>query len=182
MSGVEKVFGDFSDYSLNIRGIDTGNVFRNGVGGYLWNQQEDIAMLEKIEFIKGPAGFMISLAYPGGVVNNVTKQPVRENIANINAAFGSFNLMRLAADFGGSFSKTSKFSYRFNGGVQYQDRFFQFSTAFKYFLCGALTYDLNKKFQSQQSITRCMVKQKGVTRVRLRSMEIICASGRFYRC
>ena len=61
-SGVEKSDGDFSDYSLNIRGTDaTRNVFRNGVGCYLWNQQEDIAMLEKIEFIKGPAGFLSAL-------------------------------------------------------------------------------------------------------------------------
>jgi iron complex outermembrane recepter protein len=162
VSGVEKFDGDFSDYSLNIRGTEaTGNVFRNGVGGYLWNQQEDIAMLEKIEFIKGPAGFMISLAEPGGVINNVTKQPVRENIANINAAFGSFNLMRLTSDFGGSFSKTSKFSYRFNGGVQYQDRFYQFSTAFKYFLCGVLTYDLNKKISITAEYNKTYGETKG---------------------
>ena len=80
VSGVVKTAGGLDDYQLIIRGTDaTFNVFRNGVGGYWWNQQEDVAMLEKIEFIKGPAGFMISMAEPGGVINNVTKQPVKKN-------------------------------------------------------------------------------------------------------
>ena len=146
VSGVEKTYGGLNDYSLIIRGSDaTWNVFRNGVGGYWWDQQEDVAMLEKIEFIKGPAGFMMSAAEPGGIVNTVTKQPVKDRIANINAAFGSYNMIRLTADLGGSFSKKSKFSYRFNAGINQQDRAFQFSTASRYFICAALKYDFNKK-------------------------------------
>jgi iron complex outermembrane receptor protein len=107
VSGVEKNYAGVNDYSLMIRGTDAAfNVFRNGVGGYYaWNLQEDIAMLQKTEFVKGPAGFMISIAEPGGIVNTVTKQPVKERIVKVNAAFGSFNMMRLTADLGGSFSK-----------------------------------------------------------------------------
>jgi iron complex outermembrane recepter protein len=146
VSGVGKTYGGLNDYQLIIRGTDaTWAVFRNGVGGYWWNQQEDGAMLEKIEFIKGPAGFIASFTQPGGIVNNVTKQPAKERIANIDAAFGSFNLVRLTADLGGSFSKTSKFSYRFNTGIHLQDRAFQFSKASRYFICAALKYDLNKE-------------------------------------
>ena len=88
---------------------------------------------------------MSSFAEPGGIVNNVTKQPVKERIANINAALGSYNMMRMTADLGGSFSKTSKFSYRFNAGIQRQDRAFQFSNASRHFICAALKYDLNEK-------------------------------------
>ena len=146
VSGIEKTYGGLNDYSLIIRGSDaTYNVFRNGVGGYWWNQQEDIGMLEKIEFIKGPVGFMMSEAEPGGIVNISTKQPIREPLMNINAAFGSYNMKRLTSDFGGSLSKQSKFSYRFNAGIHYQDRAFQFSNALRYFVCGALKYDLDKK-------------------------------------
>jgi outer membrane receptor for ferric coprogen and ferric-rhodotorulic acid len=99
VSGVTKYYGTLNDYSLIIRGMDaTYSVFRNGVGGYWWNQQEDVAMLEKIEFIKGPASFIVSLCEPGGIVNNVTKQPTKERIASVSGGFGSFNLMRLTAD------------------------------------------------------------------------------------
>jgi len=145
VSGVSKSYGVLNDVVLIIRGTDAGgNVFRNGLGGYWWNQQEDAAMLEKVEFIKGPAGFMMSLAEPGGIVNTVTKQPSKETIANINAAYGSFNLLRLTADFGGSFSKTSRFSYRMNAGIHSQERAFHNSKALRYFLCGALKYEPGK--------------------------------------
>ncbi len=146
ISGIEKTYGGLNDYSLIIRGTNaTYSVVRNGVGNFWWNQQEDAAMVEKIEFIKGPAGFIMSEAEPGGVVNIVTKQPQKESITNINVGFGSFNMMRLTADIGGSFSKSSKFSYRFNAGFHHQNRSFQFGTASRYFVCAALKYDLNKK-------------------------------------
>jgi iron complex outermembrane receptor protein len=146
VSGIQKYYGGLNDYQLIIRGAVTQfNVFRNGMAGFWWNQQEDAEMLEKIEFIKGPSGFMMSMSEPGGIVNNVTKQPVKEKIASINAGFGSYNLFRFATDLGGAFSKKSKFSYRFNAGIHTQKRAFQFSKAYRYFICGAVTYNLNQK-------------------------------------
>lgn len=121
------------------------SLFRNGIGGYFWNQQEDVAMLEKIEFVKGPAGFMSSNGEPSGVINNVTKQPVKERIATVDVGFGSFNLIRLAADFGGVLSKNGKILYRFNAGIQNQERAFKFGKAMRYFICSAIKYDLNTR-------------------------------------
>ena len=146
VSGVAKTYGDLNDYSLIIRGTDaTYNVFRNGAGGVWWNQQEDAAMVEKIEFVKGPAGFMVSIAEPGGIVNVVTKQPSKERIANVNMGFGSYNMMRLTADLGGSLTKSGKLYYRFVAGVHKQGRDFQFGKAIRYFICPAVTYEFNKK-------------------------------------
>jgi iron complex outermembrane receptor protein len=142
VSGIVKPYGGLNDYSLIIRGTDAAwNVFRNGMNGYFWNQQEDAAMIEKIEFIKGPAGYMNSLAQPGGFVNIVTKQPTKERIANINASLGSYNLMRLSTDFGGALSKRGKLSCRFNTGIHNQQRAFQFSRASRYFVCAAMRYE-----------------------------------------
>lgn len=146
VSGVQKTDGGLNDFNVNIRGTDaTLNVARNGVTGYWFNQQEDVGMLEKIEFIKGPAGFLVSHNEPGGFINAITKQPTKETIANINAGFGSFNMVRLAADFGGMIKKSGKISYRFNTGVHNQERAFQSGKAFRYFVCAAATYDLDKK-------------------------------------
>jgi len=146
VSGIQQYYGGLNDYELIIRGtVEAFNVLRNGVGGFWFNQQEDAEMLEKIEFIKGPAGFMMSMAEPGGIVNIVTKQPAKEKVANINAGFGSYNLFRLAADFGGAFSRKSKFIYRLNTGLHTQERAFQFSKAYRDFICGAVTYNLNEK-------------------------------------
>ena len=146
VSGIQKDQGGLNDYSLNIRGTDaTFNVSRNGLSGYWWNQQEDADMIEKIEFIKGPASFMMSNAEPGGFVNVVTKQPTNERIANINAAFGNYNMLRFTTDLGGVIDKKKKFSYRFNSGVHYQERAFQFSKASRYFICAALKYEPGAK-------------------------------------
>ncbi|HEX3168020.1 MAG TPA: TonB-dependent receptor, partial [Chitinophagaceae bacterium] len=103
VSGVQKTGGGLNDISLIMRGTEVGwwSLFRNGMGYYWWNQQEDAAMIEKIEFVKGPAGFMTGASDGAGVTNIVTKQPVKEGIAFLNAGFGSFNLMRLTTDFGG---------------------------------------------------------------------------------
>ena len=146
VSGVEKTYGDLNDYSLIIRGTDaTYNVFRNGAGGDWWNQQEDVAMVDKIEFVKGPAGFMVSIAEPGGIVNVVTKQPTKERIASVDMGFGSYNMMRLTTDFGGTLTKSGKLYYRFIAGIHKQRRDFQFGKAMRYFICPALTYEFNKK-------------------------------------
>ena len=146
VSGIQKNQGDLNDFTLNIRGIQSFfNGFRNGLGLYVWNQQEDIAMIEKIEFIKGPAGFIASNFPPGGFVNIITKQPQRDPVASANIEYGSFNLFRLTTDWGGAFSKKSKFTYRFNAGLHQQQRAFQFSHAQRYFICGALKYEPDKK-------------------------------------
>jgi iron complex outermembrane receptor protein len=146
VSGIQKNYGELNDITLNFRGVEGSfNIFRNGLGGYWWNQQEDIAMIEKIEFIKGPAGFMVNNFPPGGFVNMVTKQPQREPVASVNIEYGSFDLFRLTTDWGGAFSKKSKFTYRFNAGLHNQKRAFQFGNAKHYFICGAIKYEPNKK-------------------------------------
>lgn len=146
VSGIQKNQGDLNDLTLNIRGTQSiFNIYRNGIGQYVWNQQEDIAMIEKIEFIKGPSGFIVSNFPPGGLVNIITKQPQRDPVASVTIGYGSFNLFRLTTDWGGAFSKKSKFTYRFNAGLHHQQRAFQFSHAQRYFICGALKYEPDKK-------------------------------------
>ncbi|HEX7846617.1 MAG TPA: TonB-dependent receptor, partial [Chitinophagaceae bacterium] len=146
VSGIQKNGGDLNDITLNIRGIEWFlNIYRNGLGQYWWNQQEDIAMIEKIEFIKGPSGFIVSNFPPGGFVNITTKQPQRDPVASVNMEYGSFNLFRLTTDWGGTFSKKSKFSYRLNAGFHHQQRAFQYSNAKRHFICGAIKYEPDKK-------------------------------------
>jgi len=147
VSGVQKSGGGLNDYSLIMRGTEVGTwtLYRNGFGGYWWNQQEDAAMLEKIEFLKGPTDFLSGASGGGGMINMVTKQPVKEPIAAVNAGFGSYSLIRLTTDLGGALSKNGKISYRFNAGLHNQERAFQFGKAVRYFVCPVLKYDINTK-------------------------------------
>jgi len=141
VSGVSKWYGGANDFSYLIRGMDaTNNNFRDGMGGYWWNQQADAFMLEKVEFVKGPAGFMIGNAEPGGVYNEVTKQADGEKIREVELGYGSFNLMRAGADVGGKFSNKSKFSYRLVVGGQYSNANYDFYKSSRLYVMPSLRY------------------------------------------
>lgn len=143
VSGITKTYGDDLDASLLIRGTNaTYSTYRNGVGGPIWwNAQEDAAMIERVEFVKGPAGFMPANAEPGGLVNTVTKQPTHERINEISLGMGSFNMMRAAIDLGGEMHRNGKLTYRLNTGMQQNAQFYKLSNFNRFFAAAALKYE-----------------------------------------
>jgi iron complex outermembrane receptor protein len=145
-SAITKSYGDELDLSFQIRGMDaTYGTYRNGVGGPIWwNAQEDAAMIERMEFVKGPAGFMLSNAEPGGLVNVVTKQPTHQRITEVGFGVGSWNMMRTHIDLGGEFKKEGKLTYRLNAGAQKKSEYYQFGDFYRYWICPVLKYDFNE--------------------------------------
>lgn len=145
-SGITRSYGGSLDMTLQIRGTNaTYGTYRNGVGGPIWwNAQEDAAMIERIEFVKGPAGFMLANGEPGGLVNTVTKQPTHESIAEISFGMGAYNMMRTSMDLGGEFVKDGKLTYRLNIGIQKNNEYYQFGAFNRYFICPVLKYDFSK--------------------------------------
>lgn len=144
-SGITKSFGGAMDMTVQIRGTNsTYNTYRNGIGGPIWwNAQEDAAMIEKLEFVKGPAGFMLANAEPGGLINTVTKQPIHQQIAEITFAAGSWNMMRTAIDLGGEFKKEGKLTYRLNAGAQKNNEYYKFGEFNRFFVAPVLKYDFS---------------------------------------
>ena len=78
---------------IYVRGYAASNL-RNGmdVSGSFGPLREDMSFIERIEFVKGPAGFMMGNTQPGGFYNIVTKKPRADaqNMARIT--LGSFGL------------------------------------------------------------------------------------------
>ena len=76
--------------------------FRNGMNVELpWGPlSEDMSMVERIEFVKGPSGFMMSAGEPGGFYNVVTKKPTRNKIRELSFTTGSYNTYRGTIDLG----------------------------------------------------------------------------------
>ncbi|MEI9917717.1 MAG: TonB-dependent siderophore receptor [Bacteroidota bacterium] len=147
VSGIVKSYGEDLDMTFQIRGMNsTYNTYRNGVGGPIWwNAQEDAAMIEKVEFVKGPAGFMLANSEPGGLLNTVTKQPTHQQIAEVNVGMGSYNLMRTTVDLGGEFVKDGKLTYRLNAGVQRNSQYYKFGNMTRYFVCPVIKYEFDEK-------------------------------------
>ena len=90
--------------------------FRNGMNvTMLWSPQpEDMSMVERIEFIKGPAGFMLANGEPSGFYNVVTKKPTGITKGEVGMTIGSFNTYRATLDLDGKLDKTGKLLYRLN--------------------------------------------------------------------
>lgn len=90
---------------------------RNGfniVTSYWGPLTEDMSFVERIEFVKGPAGFMLSSGDGSGLYNVVTKKPTGQTQGEVSFAVGSFDLYRTAVDLDGKLSQDGKLLYRLN--------------------------------------------------------------------
>ncbi|MBW4678263.1 MAG: TonB-dependent siderophore receptor [Desmonostoc geniculatum HA4340-LM1] len=110
----------FRDQRIFVRGFDT-TVSRNGVRDQDTDEIVDFANIERVEVLSGPASVLFGRAFgPGGVVNIVTKQPLRDPFYAVNATIGSFDFYRGAIDLSGPLNGSRTALYRLN--VAYQDR------------------------------------------------------------
>ncbi|MGE8292445.1 MAG: TonB-dependent siderophore receptor [Sphingobacterium sp.] len=100
---------------IAVRGFQASNL-RNGmdVSGSFGPLREDMAFVERVEFVKGPAGFMMGNTQPGGFYNIVTKKPSGNNLRTAQMTLGSYNLLRAAVDIDQRLSNDGKFLGRFN--------------------------------------------------------------------
>lgn len=146
VSGVQMIehWGNFA--RINMRGFKAP-AFRNGMNVDLpWGPlTEDISMVDRIEFVKGPAGFMLSSGEPGGLYNVVTKKPVADQANEVSLTAGSFNTLRSTLDVGGKLRSDGRLLYRFNamGSTKGSHRDYEFNNRFT--LAPSLRYQLNDK-------------------------------------
>lgn len=125
--------------------------FRNGFNfNDTWGPlSDDMAFVDRIEFVKGPAGFMMSAGEPGGFYNVVTKKPSENRIAQVSVMAGSFDTYRGTLDLGGKLTQDGKLLFRFNGLFQTADTHRGNEQAERFGFAPALTY----KFSDRTSFT-----------------------------
>lgn len=121
VSGVTRAehWGDLYT-NINARGSQI-QAFRNGfnvVNSYWGPLTEDMSFVDHVEFVKGPAGFMLSSGDPSGLYNVVTKKPTGQTKGEASITLGSFDLYRSALDLDGKLSENGKVLYRLNISAQ----------------------------------------------------------------
>jgi iron complex outermembrane recepter protein len=104
---------------LIIRGFDGGAIVRDGfrrgdIGG-VTPPTTDIATAERIEVLKGPASILSGAIEPGGLINLVTKKPLKDPFNEIEVQIGSRNQIRPRFDFSGPISPDGNILGRING-------------------------------------------------------------------
>jgi iron complex outermembrane receptor protein len=130
--------------SISVRGLSPVAVFRNGLSGgsTYQNTQEDEALIERIEIIKGPAGFLNSAGEAAGSINVVTKAPRRVRSAVVTT--GSFDFYRVALD-AGTAQHEKGFSYRLNTAFQSQGYYVDYFKKTRFVLAPVVQYNFSKR-------------------------------------
>ena len=119
-------------------GIDLTPLYRGPV-------PEDAAIIERVEFIKGPSVFMNNIGDPAGTFNVMTKQPSGSKNYSFNAMLGSFDFYRAAVDLDGTFDKEGKLQYRVNAMGMKSRSFVKFDFNDRWLLAPVLKYQLSKQ-------------------------------------
>lgn len=122
--------------------------FRNGfnvVNSYWGPLTEDMSFVENIEFVKGPAGFMLSSGDPSGMYNVVTKKPTGQTKGEAAVTVGSFGLYRGTIDLDGKLSKNGRLLYRLNMAAQNKGSFRPNEYNDRYTIAPVLSYQLDEK-------------------------------------
>ncbi len=133
--------------NINARGSQV-QAFRNGfnvVNSYWGPLTEDMSFVDHIEFVKGPAGFMLSSGDPSGLYNVVTKKPTGQTKGEVTLSAGSWNLYRTTLDLDGKLSKDGRLLYRLNLAAQNKGSFRANEYNDRYVIAPVISYQLDDK-------------------------------------
>ncbi|RZK37104.1 MAG: TonB-dependent receptor, partial [Hymenobacter sp.] len=133
---------------ITIRGFNTGfGSLRNGlsIGNYFGPLAEDASFIERVEFVKGPGGFLVSNTEAGGFYNVVLKAPTGVSRKSVGFTLGSFGQYRATADIDGKLSRDNKLHYRLNVMGQSLDSYQGFDFNRKVALAPSLRYQFDDK-------------------------------------
>ncbi|MFT3948502.1 MAG: TonB-dependent receptor [Agriterribacter sp.] len=133
--------------NIQMRGSQI-QAFRNGfnvVASYWGPLTEDMSVVDKIEFVKGPAGFMLGNGDPSGLYNVVTKKPTGENKGEVSFTGGSYDFYRGTIDIDRKLTKDGKLLFRFNGAYQKKGSFRPFEHNDRIVAAPVLTYAISNK-------------------------------------
>lgn len=131
-----------------IRGFEQGNLFRNGFPTRSTGPQ-DLAGVERVEVLKGPASVLYGQIEPGGIINVVTKKPLSNPFYSAQMQIGSYQFYRPSLDISGPLNEDRSLLYRLNTAYTNSESFRDFVESERIFVAPALTV----KFSEDTSVT-----------------------------
>ncbi|SJM90081.1 TonB-dependent siderophore receptor [Crenothrix polyspora] len=140
VSGVQQTLGSGGQYEdFVIRGFGSGvdySRFRNGIR--LPAMTFDLANIEQVEVLKGPAAMLYGRIEPGGMVNVVTRKPQSTPYYSLQQQFGSYDLYRTNLDATGALNADGTLNYRFDLGYTTRNSFRDFVSQERVFVAPSL--------------------------------------------
>lgn len=128
-SGVLQNSADARGQRFVIRGFDSSSVLRDGFRptfGFSGNiGYPELANIEQVEVLKGPAAILYGVSEPGGVINLVSEQPLSDPFYEANFEIGNREQVAAGIDFSGPLDENGNVLYRLNAlyrdGAYYRD-------------------------------------------------------------
>ncbi|MBW4693417.1 MAG: TonB-dependent siderophore receptor [Lyngbya sp. HA4199-MV5] len=96
--------------------------------------------IERVEVLKGPASVLYGALEPGGIVNYVTKQPLRTPYYAADFTAGSFDFYKGQIDLTGPVTKDERLLYRLNVSYENSGSFRDFIDNDIFFIAPVVTY------------------------------------------
>jgi iron complex outermembrane recepter protein len=125
-----------------LRGFDTGSSqYIDGLRDV--SMSHSLAMSERIDVLKGPAGALYGRLEPGGLINYVTKRPLDMPFYSLQQQFGSFNKYRTLVDLTGPITQDKSLLYRINMEYHNSDSFMDVVHQERSFLAPSLTWRIS---------------------------------------
>jgi iron complex outermembrane recepter protein len=134
-----------SSASFIIRGFTSqGTSFRDGFRDYGFLSPVDLAGVEQVEILKGPASVLYGQSQPGGIVNIVSKKPLNTPQYIVDFTAGSFDFYRPTLDITGPLNADKTAAYRLNIAYENAGSFRDFVDSESIFIAPALAFQLGK--------------------------------------
>ncbi|MCU0532936.1 MAG: TonB-dependent receptor [Hydrococcus sp. Prado102] len=127
---------------FTIRGFETFSI-RNGLSySFAGGTTAILSNIERIEVLRGPASVLFGSGPPGGTINIVTKQPLREPFYELEATAGSYNFYQGAVDLAGPLNDSRTILYRLNASYESGGNFVDFQQREVPAVAGALRFEI----------------------------------------
>jgi iron complex outermembrane receptor protein len=138
--GVRATTDTSSNYLYKVRGFTVSELFRNQVNPGYADFFTDLANVERIEVLKGPASILYGRAEPGGLINIVTKQPLFTPLYVVEQQIGNYDHYRTQWDISAPVAEAPGLAYRFSGAYQNSRVFRRFSDGERFLIAPVITY------------------------------------------
>lgn len=141
-----------------IRGFNIGSsVFRDRIP-YFSLSPLSTNDIERIEVLKGPASVLFGQGDPGGIINLVSKQPLRDPFYSVAFTAGNFDTYRGDIDVSGPLNDDKTVRYRLNISYENYGSFRNFVDGERFIVSPVLSWDLGPNtsldFYGQYSYNR----------------------------
>lgn len=120
-----------TDVRFAVRGFDRVPILQDGFRQYNYAEVPEIANLERIEVLKGPASVLYGEIQPGGVINTIVKKPLATPLYAVDLQVGSFGFVRPRVDLAGPLTADKTVRYRLNALFERSDGFRNFTQPFE---------------------------------------------------